>query len=328
MLKRLKEWKVVWLLAVFGLGCRVLPAVISYRATGHSLECEACTSAGLLTIDLVQKIGDALIIACVLALTVDTYLKKKIVEEVSAFVRGSHLPVEIRFEIDRLVRIDLFRSDYEQTYELTEEGSLVKLKTTASFFMNNPSNNDQEYTQSVTFQKLPGKFFEITRMGASGILDTKGKMGDYDELCPEPKEENGNWLRKRDCLVPANGRTRFWYETVQTLNENDTLIFYSKQTTVRYRISINYPQSFDVRVHFGHYDPRSIKKFPEDRPTVWSLSGALLPMSAVTINWNKRSTSPAITASTPTPNLSVFAKAREVWNRWFATHFGVSADQP
>jgi hypothetical protein len=324
--KSLKEAWIYFLLPVLGIVFLLLPGVLvePFCATKAELGCRACSPLiplwmcacfHFLVCGLLPKVGEAMFIALFLALSVDTHLKKRIVKEVSAFIRGSHLPVEIRQEIDYVVRTELYRSDYEQSFEIVDDhpvaDKLITLKRTYSYFMNNPGSSDQQYEFVSRVSVPPGRTAKMAKVGASGILNVNGGIGDFEAPDPATKEENGVMEWKHVCVIPANStaRARFWVETLQTLSDHDEMTSYTREATVRYRITMKYPNDFEVSVNFGYHDRDAIRKLPKQRPTSWTLSGALLPMAAVTISWTRLR---GDIAPIPAPKASILANLRKL----------------
>jgi hypothetical protein len=212
--------------------------------------------------------------------------------------RGAHLPSELRREVDKISRIDLFRSDFEQEIEIVEDGAWVQVTKKTTFFVNNPNSSRVRFPHSVMLEKttMPDKTITLNRAGASGVLTWRGNKGDYDYIDPSPElrwtetsATDCTW--EKDSYVPPNSaaRSRFWNKTTQFYQKKDDLTFYSVHATVRFRISVTYPASFVVDVLFGYHDQKAVEPISNNgRTTVWSLPAAMLGMSAYTVSWYKK----------------------------------------
>jgi len=102
-------------------------------------------------------LGHALVIAGLLALTVDRFVKQRLVKEVARdtarFVVGYELPEELRQRIQDLLRTALVRTNYLATYRLrtTEQG--IELEVETSWNIENYSSVPQPYTQEVILER-------------------------------------------------------------------------------------------------------------------------------------------------------------------------------
>jgi hypothetical protein len=264
-----------------------------------------------------EKLGDAFIIASLLAFTVDSYLKKRLIEDISPLIRGAHLPIELRREIDKIVRTELYRSDFEQTYKfeyIDASEEHIRLTTITNFFVNNPSSSPCPFEYIVWMDKLdyiPNQDLRLIRAGASGVLDSDKKPEGYDrfDLKFGPTAEGDAFEWKRLHYIPVSfanqvensaGQARFWYETSQIFQSQDEMTFYSLCATVRHRISVAAPNNLVVNLTIGYSNEDAIQKIPnKEKPTVWYLPVALLPMSAMTVNWHK---SPLVPTASPDPS--------------------------
>lgn len=316
MRKWLKERWVNLLLLLVGIVLSSLPPILGEfcRPGGAQYTSPVAKYISNLEVfvlcELSQRAGEAVLIALALAISVDFYLKKKIVEEVSAFIRGSHLPLEMRHEMDHVVRLKLYRSDYEVNLELVDAGrGMVTLKSSLSYFLNNPTNEDLPFDFATRLEDSPVS--KLIQAGASGVVDAKGESADFVDPGPSLTLQSGMLEWKRRTFIPASTvrRARFWIETARQLRECDELTTYSREPTVRYRITVKCPTDFDVRVHFGYHNQSLVRPLPEHKPTSWSLNAALLPQAAVSILWKKRSASSARNVSTDSASFLLIVKA-------------------
>ncbi|MEO6194193.1 MAG: hypothetical protein ABIS20_14390 [Thermoanaerobaculia bacterium] len=257
---------------------------------------------------LLEKMGETLVIAFLLAVTVDVYIKNQltrdIVREVSPFIMGSHLPQEIRNEIYELVKLAVYRSDYELVYEITpdsESEDVVWVRTRTRFRLNNANDHPEPFLHTLILQEIdtPGRLLNV---GARGVKGENGEQGDYE--VPEAEMESltrfeRQWKRKVYIPAHAVGESAafFWTETIQRLDAQNEITHYSLAANIGLRVVVSYPQNMEVEVTFGHRLHRNVHSFPKDRPSTWELRAAFLPMAAVTIEWKKLSSDVDTTAA-------------------------------
>lgn len=172
---------------------------------------------------LVQKFGDALVIAALLAGLVDPFLKKSLAREISEdvfrYVIGHNVPPPIVSAVKEMLRIPVVRSNFQVTFALEtgnkiyHEIPLVKLTITADYVLQNVT----EHARNFEFRSRVGK-------GEWGIEseikevtfgETTWKDSDLQSNC----EFNGEFLQfKRSVNIgpqaPEEART---VHTVRTL---------------------------------------------------------------------------------------------------------------
>jgi hypothetical protein len=110
--------------------------------------------------DFARALGHALIIAGLLAFTVDLYLKARLLKEVagdvSKFLVGYSLPVEVRDRIQDLMHERLIRRDFLLRIRLSRAGSpdgFVKRRIEASDEAENISNEVYPFVDHLEYEK-------------------------------------------------------------------------------------------------------------------------------------------------------------------------------
>lgn len=101
-----------------------------------------------------KAVGHALIVAGILSVTVDVYVKRRLVREVShdtfKYLIGLRLPEELQDKIQEIAETKLVRHDWHFDYKLSHvKGAPDKVKLVAElrFCVENISNRSQEYEQ-------------------------------------------------------------------------------------------------------------------------------------------------------------------------------------
>src|ERR1700741_1252605 len=102
--------------------------------------------------EILPKIGEALIIAPVLALLVDEAAKTKILREfsldVSSHIIGRMLPFELRDHLTGYLQMFLVRTRWDITYFIEkweDQPGYIRLRTISEYDMKNYSNDPTDY---------------------------------------------------------------------------------------------------------------------------------------------------------------------------------------
>jgi hypothetical protein len=107
---------------------------------------------------LLEAIGEAFIVAAILGLTVDKYLKGDLLQraskDVHKYLVGYNLPDEIKQRIQELMGTALVRRDWQIHFSLTPtDTNEVLIDVSYSFQLENVSNRVQDYLPMVQIEK-------------------------------------------------------------------------------------------------------------------------------------------------------------------------------
>jgi hypothetical protein len=107
---------------------------------------------------LIGGVGEALIVAALLALTVDKYIKSDLIREASKDVHkylvGYHLPEEMKERIQEMMCEPIIRRDWRIDYTLTpEKGGEVTVDVRYSFQVENVTNRTVKYLPMIQVEK-------------------------------------------------------------------------------------------------------------------------------------------------------------------------------
>ena len=101
--------------------------------------------------ELIARFGEALIIASVLAVTVELYTRtrmlKEVVLDVFQYIVGHPLPDQLKDRIRKLVRTDLIRRDMRIRYDFVLDGDRVTVTVSTEFKLVNFSSSGVDYQQ-------------------------------------------------------------------------------------------------------------------------------------------------------------------------------------
>lgn len=286
------------------IGCTVLGGVAAGLAEYYGTKYYLGWLAG---------IGEGLVVAGVLAVTVDWYLKEHlttaVIRNVSPYLMGADLPEVLKDEIHALCVTEVIRRDLELDFIFTElpgEPDFVVVTTKVQYRFDNLSDEPQrvELVCSVTKPyRAPADFIQIETVGGIGFADDIGSVVNFEErgtaASGDLGQDEGNdgiarsrrW--SRDVLVPPKSHaatTRFWSTTHQILPAEFQDAFISVMPTIGKTVRATYPDSMSVFVQFGHRLYHTAHAVPLTRPDSWRLEKAFPGRSTTMIEWRKRPT--------------------------------------
>lgn len=150
-----------------------------------------------------QKTSEAVLIAGMLAIVVDPFLKQRLVKEASRDIFhhliGFELPVQIRERLrDIVLYTDLYRKDMHFTCTFTAVESGIQIEFETDYEIVNPSHKDLKFRQILEFEKAEnaqlnriecdppkkgyGQDAALTFNNETGLFEYEGK-----EINVEPK---------------------------------------------------------------------------------------------------------------------------------------------
>jgi hypothetical protein len=224
---------VLWLLRKRPLASFIC-AVVILLGIGLTLE---AARVPYLQFSFAESLGHAFIIAAILSLTVDYYLKNRVLREVSAdvskYLIGYQLPPEIQDRIKALLQTQWTRRNCHircRVSDIPDRSGYVKLDVTIADEMENVTDQTQAYTDTLEYEKHdPEKVTEL-RCDSEDIRASYCLSGDL--LVREKRDELGVMvaLGKRIKIPPARKskqRYRFTakYEVVYPENYSDVVAF-------------------------------------------------------------------------------------------------------
>jgi hypothetical protein len=220
--------------------------------------------------DLVNKIGDACLIAGLLGIVVDRGLKTQFIQEVvrsaSPKLIGQHLPDPIREALFNYFQIRLIRPDWDIEYELTQvENSQDYLKVTSRIqgIVHNCGWEPEEFAFRSSIDPSPRVApgdAEITRVSAR----PESGSGGFDEFPPDNAkllQPDGTKLFERTVFIPPGGRYKTVFESVEYRPTSAIMPLFSGTTVVKATIRIRYPRELlEIQVSTGtsmNFQPES-----------------------------------------------------------------------
>jgi predicted RNA-binding Zn-ribbon protein involved in translation (DUF1610 family) len=126
---------------------------------------------------LYAKIGEAFIVATILAISVDSFLKREFADEtlkkVATYFVGYRLPSAVIHELESIRSTQIYLEGMTLDFELAEssKNDCLLLTVKASYRIRNRSSDEQRYTHVIACQKpRHGEQNTIVTVGATGVV--------------------------------------------------------------------------------------------------------------------------------------------------------------
>jgi hypothetical protein len=220
-----------------------------------------------------EGIGEALIIAGVLALTVDSYVKEHLLKEASQdiamYLVGYQLPAEIQGTIKDLMSTNLVDRDVHLHYQLSlpkQSPGKVLAEVTLTYYVDNISNKKCSYKQRVyQHNTFSPAFLELR-------CDSNDEQGKYHlgvpELSLQLTGKEGEFVAEvsgpQIQLRPRSGNFRYQFTAKFTLlypqDFSDFFVF--DDPTIGVIITAGYPDELEF---IGPSDPSNINRWEYPR---------------------------------------------------------------
>src|SRR5713101_388859 len=225
--------------------------------TGLALPCS-------LLPEIPRRIGDALIIAPILALIVDEAAKTKLLREfsldVSSHIIGRMLPPELRDHLHGYLQMFLVRTRWDITHTIEKWGGqegFIRLETTSEYDMENHSGyaKDYEFVYAVEDSLYP-------LIGTTQITSVRLGEENYagKSLAKVILAENGyQRFSRRKELQPHSGRNSpsyiFEAKSIECFRESGFFPFTAICPVMKAVLCVWYPtEDFQVRVELTYDD--------------------------------------------------------------------------
>lgn len=264
--------------------------------TGHKAHpSERGITEGILV--LLEKLGEALIIAVILALFVDDAVKhalvKEVVRDVLDFAVGFQLPEEVKEQVKYILRLPFVRRGFEIRYVIEpfdelEASTRIRLYSFTRYQVINLTDSPKKYTFRSAVQIASDCTVEPSRLlkmevprlglrleGAQLVAQTdKSKNYLVASVVIEVPEESAESL---ECRT----------ERVEHHHADDTIVLdILEPPCIGITLIVDAPKEFEVSVSFG--TPRGeIRHTQNSTRTQWTHTGVHLPGSHFRMSWKR-----------------------------------------
>lgn len=249
---------------------------------------------------ILQAVGEALVVAQVIIVTVDQAAKAKLLQEfakdVSGHIIGKHLPVELRVHIMKLLEAPFVRTKWEIIYTISTwpgQSEYWRLVTESGYEIENVSDTEQKflffYSLEESFAPHIGRS-QITRLKAEASTSHK-IFFDYPQDGVVPVEFRDNYYRvEREVSISPGTHCEFTSEAEQCFRIDSTLPFVARYPVLSTNLVVNYPtDKLDVFLELSSGSP--------DEDTVclkreigkrWAFKKPLLPGQSFVLRVSKK----------------------------------------
>ncbi len=238
-----------------------------------------------------EGIGEALIIAGVLGLTVDSYIKEHLLEQASQdiakYLYGYRLPTELQSTIKDLMCTKRITRDFHLHYELSligQEPGKVLVETTLTYQAQNIGNTKLPYVQPFYQQKYFSPCFLELR------CDSSDKEGNFyfgsKELSEQVKSQEGKSeirvetplikLLPHDSLSKSKYQFKAKWNLVCPEDYSDFFVL-DESPTVGVLITAEYPDEFEFD---GPTSATQVNR--------WEYERVFFAQEQITVHWRKK----------------------------------------
>jgi len=276
----LREWR-EWIIWPVSLGAMVLGtfgifAALHWSFPGH---------------ELADRLGEALFIAGFLAMTVDQFVKRKMLHEVSydvaKYLIGYELPAEAQDRIKELMGCRIIRENYEAHYVATKAATpgKLRLETTISYDVRNITHHDESYQQHVSLEGRDAPAIIELKCKSSDARAAYCRRGmDVSTFHDGVLEAHGPSIR----IKSVKNKEGFTYRVsdthsvIQPEEYSDLISF--RAPTINVRITADFPPGFTFKAP----DERT----PEGtEANAWDYKRLFMPSEHIRVRWFKNSSS-------------------------------------
>jgi hypothetical protein len=247
-------------------------------------------------------LGEALIIAQILILMVDSAAKKTVLREfaenVSLHIIGRWLPIELRDDIEGYLARDLVRKEWKIVYNISEwpdQKGFEKLHTRIEYDMENRGRSPKDYEfafelEESFFPEL-GKAKILSCSGKPAVDDNRGNRFDYpQDKKIRPVYKNNSVCIYRLIRIPPGPGYHFEAESEECFKDGSSIPFFTFYPVLSAELIVNYAKAkLEVFVDLSFGD---IAKDAEEEETEtgkkWAFKKPMLPGQGFSVRIYKR----------------------------------------
>ena len=253
-------------------------------------------------LNLIRGVGEAAIIADIIALLVDQAAKRRLLKEfaanVSAHIIGRQLPPELRTHIEPFLETDFIRTSWDITYTITEwqgQPDYEKLVTHSVHEIENRSSNSKGYN---CYYEVETSLFpdigeaKILRAIGTNLRDSSVEFEFPTDPALKTKtdKETGHVIFDKTVTIPAHegppGQSapigpqyRFSVESEECFRDGSIVPFFTRFAVLATTLTVHYPVDLmEVFVDFSLGDVQADVKCQQlATGREWRLKKPMLP---------------------------------------------------
>ena len=318
-MKERTKFRLLWIFVfLLGLALFSVPEWEAWLAA-HALEVNPHV------LNLIRGLGEAAIVADIIAILVDQAAKRRLLKEfaanVSAHIIGRQLPPELRTHIEPFLETDFIRTIWDVTYTITDwpnQPDYKKLVTHSVHEIENRSSNSKEYN---CYYEVETSLFpeigeaKILRAIGTNLRDSKVEF-EYPinaalEIKTDP--DTGHVIFEKKVTIPAHEgpadqsapigpQYRFSVESQECFRDGSIVPFFTRFAVLATTLTVHYPVDLmDVFVDFSLGDvDDDVKRQELATGREWRLKKPMLPGQGFSIRFAKKPRKSAAGASSTT----------------------------
>jgi hypothetical protein len=254
-------------------------AVMAIGAAGAFLLVAAAEWLSGVSRELADGFGTALVVAAVLAGTVDYYLKRGLLQDAWKQLFGYLLPDQVREELDWVSKQELLCERYDLTLKLeaTHDPDLMTMQIEHRSDIRNITLHSVDFRPLFALDEWfhEGLPSEVTALRCTRHGETYDQAEDVSPPFAVARELPTMRLAAREQItVYATGH--------ETRHRSDALFMNVTRVTMRPTLTVKVPDGIAFEAMFGQ---REQGRLEEIAPGVFQLPGTLLPHQVVQVRW-------------------------------------------
>ena len=298
---RLKFWGVLIGLVLLGIALDSLPESAKLLPKWPMLE--RLTSQPWL-MELLNKLGDAAIIAAILAVAVDGYVKQKLVSEVAReavdFAVGYALPQQVKQHIQHILRMPFVRQNVAFTYEFaaTAPGAdaeeYLEVTCTTSYDIVNLTDRDMKFNVRTAVQKAhyPGLGENrLCLLQVAGVPSSEAKLKELAK-----KQDQGRttsdvlYTSVTEEVVIPHGTPKGVPVVTKRVSyhrrDDDIFLDILPPASLGLTLKVKGLRGYEVGASFGASESSTAKYEPDNDEWTWNVKDVVLPGSHLYLAWH------------------------------------------
>ncbi len=257
--------------------------------------------------EILKKIGEALIIAPVLAVLVDNAAKTKLLREfsldVSLLVLGRLLPDRLREHLDRYMKMLLVRTRWEITYAIENwpnQDGFIKLTTISEYDMKNFSESSTDYDFRYAVEESQHDKIGGTQITLVRLLEETYEGDALNEFIEV--DNNYRTFSSTKQLMPHRGTGKPTYtfraESVECFRESSFSPFFTFYPVMNAVLRVWHPETLKISLELTYDDIETgAKSEPiiegNRKGSMWTIFGPILPGQGFVVRWDAIVQTPA-----------------------------------
>jgi hypothetical protein len=262
------------------LGRYVLLALVGFAGAGLIILADTWLPDGFWKSGS-EHVGSAIIIAALLGLTIDWWLKKQITEDVFEAAMGYELPEDLREEIRYVYGNRVLCVDHSLTVEIIDlnDGQHVAVQVGIERGFQNISQTQQEIPLQLAVDEwLDGPPSAILEFA---YAKNKDDLTFFDVSKRHKNEQGGLIVDGPTISLGPTDTLRVVQKYVETKHRNGDHHVTFKAPSQRPRVTAHAPEGLSVAIGFNHRTPASFGQYTRTA----TLNGLLLPNQPIRIRW-------------------------------------------